>query len=445
MNIMKKSILFVCAVLSCGYLYAEGIKLKTGVVMTGSIVSQTEYVLNLNTSYGVVSIPQRDIVEILPDQHRVLLKGGGELVGQILDIDEFNLRLKTDTAIVNIDVPKIAAFEVYDYNQAEKQQQYIEQKKQAEEAAAQPKAPGTLSFDDDLERAFSTRSPQAGEYSVEREVVRPSAPRPAVVTPAAAPVYTPPSYSQPAAPASAPAPQAPKTASPEYGPKIYTGELPKDAKFNSGTEPVAKGGKKHTVKELPKDEKEAKRYLSVALGATQTGMKYGEHDIGGTGVHAEIKHLWKIFNNHFWLGGSLALNTIPKEKIILQETGDNYPYEKKFSGNNFVFSVAAQYYINPYSRYKVYLLGSAGLEYMKIDKKWTSESIPPPPPVSYESETKNYSSTNFSGGFGLGLERKVSDLFLALELKANTSSRSDDFKDSDTIFYTAALKAAWKF
>ena len=68
--------------------------MKDGNLITGSIVAQTEYTLNLTTSYGTITLNQREIDQILPDKHRIVLKGGSQLVGQILDLDEFNLKLK---------------------------------------------------------------------------------------------------------------------------------------------------------------------------------------------------------------------------------------------------------------------------------------------------------------------------------------------------------------
>ena len=53
---------------------AETIKMKDGNLITGSIVSQTEYILNLTTSYGTITLNQKEIEEILPDKHRVVLK-----------------------------------------------------------------------------------------------------------------------------------------------------------------------------------------------------------------------------------------------------------------------------------------------------------------------------------------------------------------------------------
>ncbi|WP_428048087.1 hypothetical protein [Candidatus Proelusimicrobium excrementi] len=104
---------------------AEAIKLKNGTIINGSILDRGEYILRVQTSYGPISINQREVEAIMPDLHRVLLKGGGEFVGTVVDLDEFNLSLNTDSGLVNIDVADISSMEVYDYESAEKQKKYI--------------------------------------------------------------------------------------------------------------------------------------------------------------------------------------------------------------------------------------------------------------------------------------------------------------------------------
>ena len=174
---MKK---FICAIAFLSIFAvcsnAEAIRLKNGVIITGSIVGQTEYVLSVQTAHGTISINQREVDTIMPDLHRVLMKGGGEFVGTVLDLDQFNLSLKTDKGVVNLDVAQIASMEIYDYGEAEKQQKYVEKKIELEQealkalpdsgvsaaTAAEAAAGGTLStsglaFDPDLEKAFPSK------------------------------------------------------------------------------------------------------------------------------------------------------------------------------------------------------------------------------------------------------------------------------------------------
>ena len=135
--------------------------MKDGNLITGSIIEQTEYVLKLTTSYGTITLNQKEIEQILPDKHRVILKGGTQLVGQIMDLDEFNLKLKTDDGtVVNIDMPQIVSVESYDYDRGENAQKEFVEKAQERQAKAQARAAGAtatvtaaggLTFDSDID------------------------------------------------------------------------------------------------------------------------------------------------------------------------------------------------------------------------------------------------------------------------------------------------------
>ena len=80
---MKKNFLVVFLLLYTVTAFAETLKMKDGTLISGSILSQTEYTLNLATSYGNITLNQREIEQILPDKHRLILKGGTQLVGII--------------------------------------------------------------------------------------------------------------------------------------------------------------------------------------------------------------------------------------------------------------------------------------------------------------------------------------------------------------------------
>ena len=136
---MKRSVFAICLVLAAAVLQAETIKMKDGELISGSILSQTEYTLNLATSYGNITLNQREIEAILPDKHRLILKGGTQLVGVILDLDEFNLKLQTDDgAVVNVDMPQIVSIETYDYDRGENaQKEFVEKNLERQQAAAE--------------------------------------------------------------------------------------------------------------------------------------------------------------------------------------------------------------------------------------------------------------------------------------------------------------------
>ena len=184
---MKKSVFAVLCLLclACA-VQAETIKMKSGEFISGSILSQTEYTLNLATSFGTITLNQREIEQILPDKHRIILKGGTQLVGVILDLDEFNLKLQTDDgATVNVDMPQIVSIEAYDYDRGqnaqkefvEKTQQVQQAKEEAKQAAAAKgaapvvEATGGLTFDSDIDQVFAAQKATV----VNGSVVTPSA------------------------------------------------------------------------------------------------------------------------------------------------------------------------------------------------------------------------------------------------------------------------------
>ena len=59
---MKRSlILCLLALLGTAVLQAESIKMKDGTIISGSILEQTQYTLNLATSFGTVTLNQKEI------------------------------------------------------------------------------------------------------------------------------------------------------------------------------------------------------------------------------------------------------------------------------------------------------------------------------------------------------------------------------------------------
>ncbi len=432
---MKKLFLIILTLSISLVSSAETIRLKSGVIMNGSILEQTKYTLNLSTKYGVVTLSQKDIVEIMQDKHRVVFKGGGELIGTIDDINEFNLRLITDQGTVNIDVPKIASIEVYDYGQAEKQRAYAEQKQREAEAALNPAAaasaaaPGALSFDSSLSRAFGAKNPTFEEMPV--DLVRPAA-QP-VVTAAPAPVV------------SAPAATMPKSVSsivtPASGPKVYSGAVPGDARFNEniGTDREKSLSEKVTSNIV--EGKHSKRYLSIGAGAAQMDLKYKdeedpnakEMDVGGMAVRIDAKHLWRIGESKLWVGPELGLQSLAKNSF--SEGNIN----TKSNGYSFDIAVAADYFLIEGNKYRSYINASAGFQALRIDFK---DSDVTDPDASLPS--REVSSNGLLFGAGIGLERRISDLNLGIELKAYNASRTGSLSGSASLFYTAAIHASWR-
>ena len=184
---MKKSVFAVlCLFFLVCLAQAETIKMKSGEFISGSILSQTEYTLNLATSFGTITLNQREIEQILPDKHRIILKGGTQLVGVILDLDEFNLKLQTDDgATVNVDMPQIVSIEAYDYDRGQNaQKEFVEKTQEAQQAKEEAKqaaaakgaapaveAAGGLTFDSDIDQVFAAQKATV----VNGSVVTPSA------------------------------------------------------------------------------------------------------------------------------------------------------------------------------------------------------------------------------------------------------------------------------
>ena len=285
------TLLGVCVAASA---FAETIKMKDGNLITGSIVSQTEYVLNLATSYGTITLNQKEIEQILPDKHRIILKGGSQLIGQILDLDEFNLQLKTDDgAVVNIDMPQIVSVETYDYDRGENaQKEFVEKTQQATAAreahqaavaagtaSAGVAAAGGLTFDSDINQVFDTQKATV----VDGQVVT------------AAP-----------APAAAPKPMTDEEA---FIKGVKTGAVTQQEYAAAAKEELSakKEKAKPAAKKAPvlHNEADYHKYFSVQVGvmpldlkldnASRDGYSEGdEYDVGGTSVSVSSKFLWRV-------------------------------------------------------------------------------------------------------------------------------------------------------
>lgn len=412
-------------------LSAEAVRLKSGVIINGSITGQTKNVLNLTTAYGELTISQREIVEISPDKHKITLKGGGEIIGIIEDINEFNVRIKTDDGAINVDVPRVAAIEIYDYGAAEEQRAYAEQKQREAEEALLPKAPppGTLVFDDGLEQAFAGKNPALEDMPVERIVRRNAAgevisdigaPQPAAVAPAQA------------APAM-PAANITKTPS---GLKVYTGALPDDAKFNGGIGTAREKNLKGAVTSNIVEGKNARRYFALEIGAMQQDLTFKRenaqghgYDVGGVSARINVKHYWRMGGGNLWLGPELGLSQLAKSSFV--ENG----VDTDTSGYAADLGLGANYFFVEGVKYRPYISASAGYQIFKMDFKYPKAEL---------KNTADVSSNGFVGGIGLGIERKVADLNLGIEAKAYFAPRSGELKESSSMFYSLALKASWR-
>lgn len=437
-NIMKRVLFF----LFLGYalaLHAETIKLNDGSLISGSILSQTEYTLNLATSYGNITLNQREIEQILPDKHRIILKGGTQLIGVITDMDEFNLKLQTeDGNIVNIDMPQIVSVEAYDYDRGENAQKELVEKKQeqAAQVAAQTatvsgaaathpatvEAEGGLTFDSDINQVFGAQQATV----VNGQVVTPSA------------------QVQTATP-------KPMTNEEAFLKGVKTGEISQQDYASAAKEELLKKNQaKKTTKEPKKrpSEKSFYKYFALQAGVMPTDLKLDnseqpgytagdQEDVGGSGVAVSGKFLWRIKDSNLWVGPQLGIANIPNNEFEDKDPSvagnPSFPDPKvKTSGMILDLGVAANYYILPSNKFSVYATASAGYEMLKLNYRG-------------ELNSTTINSDSVTGSLGLGVETWFDDLMLGLEVREVFAQRSGRLKESSAANTVVQAQFSWKF
>lgn len=445
---MKKSVLAVLCLLclACA-VQAETIKMKSGEFISGSILSQTEYTLNLATSFGTITLNQREIEQILPDKHRIILKGGTQLVGVILDLDEFNLKLQTDDgATVNVDMPQIVSIEAYDYDRGqnaqkefvEKTQQVQQAKEEAKQAAAAKgaapvvEAAGGLTFDSDIDQVFAAQKATV----VNGSVVTPSA----TVTQA-----------------------APKLLTDEeaFIKGVKTGavsqtDFAKAAKEELNKKKVVQPAVKTTDK--PR-EKDFSKYFAIQAGAMPLDLKLDNSardgydaqddsiDVGGTSAAVSSKFLWRVKESNLWAGPVLGIANIANASFADKDPAvqaanaadmsaghePSYPDPTvRTSGQILTLGAAANYYLNPNSRFVFYVTASAMYEMLTLNYRG-------------EMQSNSIKSNGFAGGAGVGVETWVDDIMLGLEARQVFAQRSGELKNSAASNTVIQAQFSWKF
>ena len=409
---MKKKILLLIFILIPFLAKAEAIKLKNGLIINGSIIGQSEYVLNIKTSYGTIAINQREVQKIMPDLHRIILKGGGEYIGNIVDMDEFNLSLNTDKGLINIDVPQISSMEIYDYNEAEKQKNYIQTKQELEAKAAselaQTNAQASQSEQDKVKAAAGSSVSAGGlEFDADLEKLFPSKP---IV-------------------------EAPKDVYVVFDNKKNQ-EQPEENK------PVKQEEKQdENTQAFKKDY--SKNNLEIFLGYQHSPLKLDltehglskEENITSDNIAFGVSYLRKI-NKRFWLGGDFSMGMLSKynfapDAITKIET----------SGQVYNLDLKANYYLNPQDLTRVYLQAGTGFNSVNINKNLNTFNAG----SWIQEDTKTISSNNISALFGLGIERSIEDLNLGLEVKGRYSAYSGKLKESQGLSLLIAAKINWFF
>ena len=455
--VMKKTLALFLSLFIFSLSSAETVKLKDGTFLSGSIVSQTEYTLNLNTSYGPVVLNQREVEAILPDKHRVFLKGGSQLVGVIIDLDEFNMKLQTDEGTVNIDMPQIVSVEVYDYEQGETAKQTITQKQiQQQEALAKEtarqatlsgssaataasgtvQAAGGLTFDSDIEKVFDVKKAEVvnGQVQTVQEI-------------SAADI------------------RAQRAAQMTEEEAFLKGISPaKSEEKIQQTAEAARSGKLEKIKKAeakkakrPKDAN-SNKYFAITVGSQTGDLKLDNskrqgfsgtspYDVGGNGVRAEAAFLWRLKSSNLWLGPALAITNIPNanfEDLTARKANDEAialgnppPYtatdlDVSTSGQMIDLMAKANYYFNPDSLFSVYVTGSIGYRMLSLNYQGVIEST-------------TVDSNGFIASAGLGIETHVDDMMLGLEVQEFFSPYSGELKESDSANTVISAKISWKF
>ena len=479
---MKKSLSLFLSLFLFSLSFAETVKLKDGTFISGSILSQTEYTINMTTSYGPVVLNQRDVEAVLPDKHRIYLKGGTQIIGVILDLDEFNMTLQTDEGVVNIDMPQIVSIEVYDYDQGNAAQKLAEENQARQAAliaaaaaaqqvtlstatasAAHPFGPssvtvaavpaaggavqaqGGLTFDADIDRIFDVQKAEIvnGQVQTVREI-------------SAAEIR---------------AQRAAQQLSDEQA-FLNSG---KGASAQTSEEAIAKtaeaarSGKLEEIRaaeakraKRPKDSA-SNKYFAITVGAQANdltldntgragfaGTDSASADVGGTGVRAEAAFMWRLKSSNLWLGPALAIANIPNSTFrdmdpAIEEANQTaisgglpepYPegsdLDVHTSGQAIEVLLKANYYFNPDDLFSIYLTASGGYRMMSLNYRGV-----------IEGDTIN--ANGFVGSAGVGVETHFDDLMLGLEVQEFFTPYSGDLKDSSSTNLVASVKFSWKF
>lgn len=424
---MKKIFISLFFVVLTLPVFSEAIKLKNGLIINGSIIDRTEYILKVQTSYGQISLNQREIEKIMPDLHRVFLKGGGEYVGTVVDLDDFNLSLNTDNGLINIDVAQISSMEIYDYEEAAKQRKYVENKMEQATQAAQEEEKkkavaatnldtSGLSFDDDLEKVFPSK-PQ------ETETVKY--------------VY--------------------KTH--EDTPEQLKAEAEEKALINALTEVE----KEQRIKEEAlsfdqnKKRKTGKNYFAVHAGLLKSSLEVDLTELGGptdfkvsgNNFAFGLNYMRKL-SSRLWFGGGFAFGMFAKNNVV-------YPYgtnlakdkrEVEVSGQIYDLSALFNFYLNPKDSLRVYLTGGAGFNSVGISKSYNDYTETPSGSGDWKwgvIEKKDKTFTAFNGNIGIGLEWAIDDINIGFETRLKYMPLKNELSNSPKTSVLISLKTSWFF
>lgn len=429
---MKKILLLSLLILPLCGLRAETVRLKNGSLISGSITSQTEYTINMTTSYGPVVLNQREVEAILPDQHRVHLKGGSELVGVIIDLDEFNLKLQTDEGVVNIDMPQILSVEVYDYEQGNtteqiarrQEEQRTQQQTAASTAVTETAAAGGLTFDSDIEKVFDVKKAEVvnGQAQTVKEISAAEirARRAAAMSEEEAFLKGVPAQSL-------------QTAIAEQAAAARSGKLEK--------------AKRAQAKKSQRAQENATgKFFAISVGAQNSKLKLDNsarpgfagtqpYDIGGTSVQVQGTFLWRVGNSNLWAGPALGLTNLPKSSFFDRDPSilpGSATTDVTTSGQFIDLLLKTNYFINPQQLITFYVTAGAGYRFLTLNYHGVIQG-------------ENINSGAPIGLAGIGLQGYLDDVLIGLEATEHFSKYTGDFGHSSSASTVVSLTFSWKF
>ena len=428
---MRKQFFIFLSLVLASVSVAETVQLKDGSFISGSITSQTEYTLNLRTSYGPVVLNQREVQAILPDKHRVHLKGGTQLIGIITDLDEFNLKLQTDEGIVNIDMPQILSVETYDYEQGDTAQKNIAQRQaaqQAQEATATQVATGAaaataggLTFDSDIEKVFDVKKADVvnGQVQTVQEI-------------SAAEIRA-------------------RQAAAMSDEEAFLKGVSKEQNITKNAEAARSGKLEKTKKAAAKkaarpQEKATNKFFALSAGVQTNDLKLDNsqrdgfagtdpYDVGGTSVRVEGTFLWRLGDSNVWFGPSLAIANISKNSFtdLDPNIGPNPDTtDVTTSGQLIDIMAKANYYFNPNSLFVFYVTAAGGYRFLTLNYHGVLRG-------------ENINTGSFLGAAGIGVQTYLDDVLVGLEATEHIHSYSKEFKDSSSTNTVVSLTFSWKF
>ena len=206
-------------------------------------------------------------------------------------------------------------------------------------------------------------------------------------------------------------------------------------------------------------EKDFSKYFAIQAGAMPLDLKLDNSardgydaqddsiDVGGTSAAVSSKFLWRVKESNLWAGPVLGIANIANASFADKDpavqaanTADSsagrepsYPDPTvRTSGQILTLGAAANYYLNPNSRFVFYVTASAMYEMLTLNYRG-------------EMQSNSIKSNGFAGGAGVGVETWVDDIMLGLEARQVFAQRSGELKNSAASNTVIQAQFSWKF